>query len=100
MYDPVCGPALYQAQGKRHDFPDLTNDLCPQCKADYLRKHGFYGRYLIAPDFEGEIIIRRYYCRSCKRTVSLLPSFCHPRRTYSVLVIYRLLSAFYVEMCA
>jgi hypothetical protein len=100
MYDPVCGPALYQAQGKHHDFPDLTNDMCPQCKADYLRKHGFYGRYLIASDFEGEIIIRRYYCRECRKTVSLLPSFCHPRRTYSTLVIYKLLSAFYVDMCA
>jgi hypothetical protein len=100
MYHAACDPALYQAQGKSHDFPDLMYDLCPQCKGDYLRKHGFYSRYLITLNFEGEIIIRRYYCRECKRTVSLLPSFCHPKRTYSVLVIFKLIASFYIDMCA
>jgi hypothetical protein len=98
MYEAGCSATMYQAQGKAHDFPDLTNDLCPQCKADYLKKHGYYNRYLITLDFEGIIMIRRYYCRECKKTVSLLPSFCHPKRTYGILVIYKLLSAFYIEL--
>ena len=102
MYEAVCGPELYQAQGKEHDFPDLTNELCHQCKGDYLRRHGFYKRYLITIGFEGEIIIRRYYCGVCKKTISLLPSFCHPKRTYGTEAIIEFLKAFYgkiVKVC-
>ncbi|MDR0302818.1 MAG: DUF6431 domain-containing protein [Treponema sp.] len=91
---------MYQNQGKSFDFPDLTSELCPQCKGDFLKKHGFYERYLITIGFEGEIIIRRYYCEACKKTVSLLPSFCHPKRTYSILVIIGLLTEFYIRMSA
>ena len=100
MYDAGCSPQLYQAQGKSHDFPDMTAELCPQCKGEYLKKHGFYERYLIVIGFEGKIIIRRYYCSHCKRTVSLLPSFCHPKRTYGTQVIILLLKEFYSKMQA
>jgi hypothetical protein len=41
MFDAGCSPALYQLQGKSYDFPDMTNELCPQCKADYLKKTWF-----------------------------------------------------------
>ena len=98
MYEAKCGPKLYQAQGKGYDFPDLTNELCHQCKGDYLQRYGFYGRYLITIGFEGEIIIRRYYCRVCKKTISLLPSFCHPKRTYGTQAIMEFLKAFYEKI--
>jgi hypothetical protein len=100
MFDAGCNPILYESQGKAFDFPDMTTDPCPQCKYDYMRKHGYYERYLITIGFEGIIKIRRYYCRSCKRTVSLLPSFCHPKRGYGILAIYGLLTEFYVKMTA
>jgi len=95
IFDAGCSPELYQAQGKKYDFPDMTRELCPQCRKVYLKKHGYYGRYLITISFEGKIIIRRYYCPCCKKTVSLLPSFCHPMRVYSILVIIMLLKEFY-----
>jgi len=98
MFETGISPELYQIQGKSYDFPDMTNKLCPHCKGDYLKKHGFYKRYLVTIAFEGEIIIRRHYCKECERTVSLLPSFCHPRRTYGVLVIFGLLKTFYIKM--
>ena len=63
-----------------------------------MRKHGYYGRYLITPGFKGEILIRRYYCKECKKTVSLLPSFCHPKRGYGILAIFGVLAAFYIGM--
>jgi len=97
MFDAGCSPALYQLQGKSFDFPDLTTKLCPICKANYLKKHGFYVRYLIALGFEGEIVIRRYCCHECKKTVSLLPSFCHPRRTYGIYAIFGLLAEYYIK---
>jgi hypothetical protein len=98
MFEAGCPPEMYHAQGKAYNFPDMTTKLCPQCKADYMKKHGYYGRYLITLTFEGEIKIRRYYCGECKKTVSLLPSFCHPKRTYGIWVIYGLLVEFYIKM--
>ena len=98
IFDAGCSPALYQLQGKSFDFPDMTNVLCPHCKNDYLRRHGFYWRYLITVNFEGELMIRRYSCPDCGKTVSLLPSFCHPMRTYSIQSIIGLLREFYVNM--
>ena len=50
-------------------------DRCPQCQAAHeLIAHGFYRRTLVDRTFDGSIRVRRYLCRSCKRTVSLLPS--------------------------
>ena len=98
IFETGHSPKSYQAQEKSFDFPDMTADLCPQCKGGYLKKHGFYKRYLITIGFEGEIIIRRYYCPECHKTVSLLPSFCHPKRTYGVLAIFGLLVSFYVKL--
>ena len=95
MFDANCTPGIYQFQGKDFEFPDLTSVLCPNCKEDHLKRHGFYSRYLICKDFEGEIFIRRYCCHKCWRTVSLLPSFCHPKRSYGLLVIFKALFEFY-----
>ena len=98
MFDAGCDPAFYQKQGKSYAFPDLTTTLCPHCKADHLKKHGYYTRGLITISFEGEILIKRYLCPECRQTVSLLPSFCHPKRTYGIEVIFRLLVGFYIRM--
>jgi hypothetical protein len=100
MFDAGCSPEIYKMQGKSFNFPDLTATLCPACRHDYLKKHGYYLRYLITINFDDEILIRRYCCRECKKTVSLLPSFCHPKRTYGVLVIIGILIEFYVKMKA
>ena len=100
IFDPGCSPNKYQEQGKAYDFPDITSELCPKCKSDTLKKHGFYRRYLITHGFDGEIMIRRYACAHCLKTVSLLPSFCHPKRTYGILAIFEFLSEFYIKMNA
>ena len=61
---------------------------CPQCQAQHrLTAHGFYGRTLVDARFDGSIRVRRYLCRSCKRTVSLLPEFTLPYLRFSVSVI-------------
>jgi transposase-like protein len=52
---------------------------CLQCQAQHsLTAHGFYSRTLVDAGFDGSIRVRRYLCRSCKRTVSLLPEFALP----------------------
>jgi len=63
-------------------------DRCPQCDAKQpLTGHGFYSRTLVDAAFDGCIQVRRYLCRSCKRTVSLLPEFALPWLRFSIPVI-------------
>ena len=63
-------------------------DHCPQCEAHRpLRAHGFYTRTLVDIAFDGTIRVRRYLCRCCKRTVSLLPEFALPYLRFGIVVI-------------
>ena len=69
-------------------------DHCPQCEAKRpLTGHGFYRRTLVDATFDGVIRVRRYLCRSCKRTVSLLPEFVLPWLRFSISVIALFLAA-------
>ena len=61
---------------------------CPQCHAKQpLTAHGFYTRTLVDTAFDGVIRVRRYLCRACRRTVSLLPEFILPYLRSSLMVI-------------
>jgi hypothetical protein len=63
-------------------------DHCPQCEAKQpLAGHGFYQRTFVDVSFDGVIRVRRYLCRLCKRTVSLLPEFALPWLRFSLTVI-------------
>jgi transposase-like protein len=63
-------------------------DHCPQCEAHRpLTAHGFYNRTLVDVAFDGSIRVRRYLCRCCKRTVSLLPDFALPYLRFGITVI-------------
>ena len=63
-------------------------DHCPQCSARQpLIAHGFYSRTLMEAGFDGSIRVRRYLCRSCKRTISLLPEFALPYLRFGITVI-------------
>ena len=48
--------------------------------------HGTYQRQVLGlPDFPHGLLIfvRRYRCQSCKKTITVLPDFLHPRRWYA-----------------
>ena len=63
-------------------------DIWPQCQASCpLIAHGFYSRTLVDVAFDGTIRVRRYLCRLCKRTISLLPDFALPYLRFSLPVI-------------
>jgi len=75
-------------------FEEITDpdryrpDHCPQCEAHQaLTAHGFYRRTLVDVAFDGSIRVRRYLCRCCKRTVSLLPQFALPYLRFGIPVI-------------
>ena len=71
-------------------FYDILRPVrCPICGMERpLRKHGTYSRQFCDP-FTGtqSIKILRYYCCSCDRTVSYLPSFALPRRRFSAKIV-------------
>lgn len=63
-------------------------DHCPQCEAHQpLSAHGFYSRTLVDVALDGVIRVRRYLCRCCRRTISLLPEFALPYLRFSITVI-------------
>ena len=97
MFKARCSAREYQLQGKAYPFPDMTYELCPHCRRDFLKKHGYYQRYLILLEFAGEIEIRRYICTECNKTVSLLPSFAHPGKSYGTKFIMGIFNEFYIS---
>jgi hypothetical protein len=73
-------------------------DHCPQCQArQTLIGHGFYQRTLVEVGFDGTIRVRRYRCRACRRTVSLLPEFALPYLRFSLSVLAAFLIARLLE---
>jgi hypothetical protein len=84
---PFSGSAQQYAEEVSN--PDRYRpDHCPQCAARQpLIAHGFYSRTLVEAGFDGSIQVRRYLCRSCRRTVSLLPQFALPYLRFGITVI-------------
>jgi Domain of unknown function (DUF6431) len=84
---PFTGSA--QQYAEEISTPDRYRpDHCPQCQARQpLIAHGFYSRTLVEAGFDGSIRVRRYLCRSCRRTVSLLPEFALPYLRFGITVI-------------
>jgi len=63
-------------------------DRCPLCRARAcFLAHGFYYRTLVHVEFDDSIPIRRYLCRLCRRTVSLLPDFALPYLRHSTVIV-------------
>lgn len=61
---------------------------CPLCQARTpLWAHGFYYRTVVHVKLDQSIPIRRYLCRLCRRTVSLLPDFVLPYLRHSILIV-------------
>jgi transposase-like protein len=61
---------------------------CPECGALHsFIGHGFYVRFALDADHVFELRIKRWYCKSCQHTLSLLPSFLLRYRHYLLAVI-------------
>jgi hypothetical protein len=61
---------------------------CPYCRVvDQFIGHGFYERKALSPTQVYVLRIKRWYCKACQRTISLLPSFLLRFRHYLLDVI-------------
>jgi hypothetical protein len=97
---PFAG-AIQQYSQQLSDPDRFRPSRCPLCHAKCpLVAHGFYSRTLVDVDFDGLIRIRRYLCRFCCCTVSLLPEFALPYLRFSVSVISRFLLARLLHGCS
>jgi hypothetical protein len=83
-----CAGSIQEYEQELADPSRYRPDHCPQCQAAHeLTAHGFYRRTLVDGAFDGSIRVRRYLCRCCKRTVSLLPPFAFPYLRFGITVI-------------
>ena len=87
-----------QAYRELEDPADVAGALdCPFCPDRHpLRRHGWYPRWAYLPQpgprvVEHRLRVRRLLCPHTRRTVSLLPDFCLPRRQYGPEALGRLL---------
>ena len=87
----------YLQLGENNNFPEFFT--CPICKAHKkLEGHGFYTRNIVLLKNSHRISIRRYYCPSCGKTVSLLPSFLLPYFQYPLFFILQELKAYFYRI--
>ena len=88
---PILHPFTGSIQEYEEAIADPSRyrpDHCPQCQAAHaLTAHGFYRRTLVDGAFDGSMRVRRYLCRCCKRTVSLLPQFALPYLRFGITVL-------------
>jgi hypothetical protein len=60
---------------------------CPNCdKPHWINALGYYSRYVTDPEDGAviQILVRRFLCHRCLRTISLLPIFCQPYRLVDI----------------
>jgi len=91
MFETHCTVEEYVKQGKNFPFPKAPGRCTnPKCRMPVkMKKHGFYERYYIKAGFSRKILIRRYYCPYCGKTVSFIPHFCLPRFQYCSEIIMK-----------
>ncbi|BBB89407.1 DUF6431 domain-containing protein [Methylomusa anaerophila] len=60
-------------------------EKCPVCGAVHsIHRHGSYWRNILNEQWEKRIPVARFYCKTCKLTISMLPSFALPYFQYSL----------------
>lgn len=86
-------------EGAHHKFVGGPR-TCPHCHDDNsVQALGYYHRG-ISPTGTGRIltiVVRRFRCLSCGKTVSYLPSFAHPYRLIQVATIGLFFSRHYTD---
>jgi len=75
---------------------DEISRACPFCAEKHgLRLHGHYHRRALLPDGRSAVIpVRRLLCARVRKTVSLLPDFCIPRRQHGPAILGTFLAGY------
>jgi len=95
IHDFAVKPQEYFLKGRDNDFPVL--EKCPHCQ-DLMVGHGFYPRYVITIKAKTYFLyIKRFKCRHCGKTVSILPSFLLPYFQRSLQAIFYSLYCYLIQ---
>ena len=95
IHDFGISPEEYFFNGQNNDFPEIKR--CPECN-DVMIKHGFYERFVVSISRKSYIIfIRRFKCKHCGQTVSVLPSFLLPQFQRSLEYIFHCLDQYFLK---
>lgn len=89
IHDFGISAVTYYCREKNNLFPEIYG--CPHKNCRYtgrLWRNGFYERNCIWFTEVYRIVIQRYRCPVCGRTVSLIPSFLTPHFQYCLGVIF------------
>ena len=80
IYEIDINPEQYAAEGFQRQIP--PPDRCPNCRRPKaLCALGYYARNLSRVSIGALVIfVRRFRCRLCRKTTSVLPAFAQPYR--------------------
>ena len=84
---PLHGLRPTVRRGGLHAGPLSARSLPPVSGAPAADRARFLQPHAGGGGFDGSIRVRRYLCRSCRRTVSLLPQFALPYLRFGITVI-------------
>jgi transposase-like protein len=94
LADYGCNEQTYIDQEKHKD--SACPDGCPGCGGDgCLIGHGYYLRKAKGEQQAYFIWIKRWLCKICHRTLSVIPNFLLPFRHYLVRVVQAVVVAFF-----
>jgi transposase-like protein len=89
---------LFNIETYLYGFSDLVLPSlgCPRCKEHVkIIRHGYYYRRAIDTAGEGHLIpIRRFRCKSCKKTFSYLPPFLARYKPFCIQVVSPILETY------
>lgn len=86
------GSTVHEYLRQFHQIAFPRPSVCPICQAvKSLIGHGFYQRKPLDQQHAYRIAIKRWRCKSCRRTISSLPSFLLRFRHYLLAVIQQVL---------
>jgi hypothetical protein len=94
LADYGCDAQTYIDQAKHRESARPSG--CLWCGGDgCLIGHGYYRRKAKGTDRAYFIWIKRWLCKICHRTLSMIPNFLLPYRHYLVQVVQAVVAAFY-----
>jgi len=96
LHDFQVSQGEYLKLSRNNRFPVLES--CPNCNAvKVLHRHGFYIRNLVDNEGVKKLYVIRYFCTCCKQTISILPTFLHPRFQYTPGYIQEILETIFMR---
>ncbi len=81
------GANAHDYNAQRETAGRMRPVACPGCEGKRIVAHDWYERRAVYPDEDVLVAIRRWRCKACGKTISLLPSFLHRHRHYALIVI-------------